>query len=147
MKERMAMSMLNKKILIVLLVFLSCMNIFSLKKYSELSGYTKFEYDLADYISNANGIGEVYINTERTDNQVELYFYSSLYKIHYSITFSDRKFSGYAEKFTYIEPYVIDNAERKKIESFEGDIENIEELKFISAKYIQLAYKLLLGSN
>lgn len=50
MKQRMAMSMLNKKIVIVLLVFLSCMNIFSLKKYSELSGYTKFEYDLADYI-------------------------------------------------------------------------------------------------
>lgn len=46
-----------------------------------------------------------------------------------------------------IEPYVIDNAERKKIESFEGDIENIEKLKFISAKYIKLAYELLLESN
>lgn len=97
----MAMSMLNKKIIIVLLVFLSCMNIFSLKKYSEVKDYKKFEYDLADYVSNANGIGEVYMNAEKTDNHVELYFYSSLYKIHYSITFSDRKFSGYAEKFTY----------------------------------------------
>lgn len=80
---------------------------------------------------------------------IMLSFISILPYIKYTIQllFQIENFLVMQKNLLIIEPYVIDNAERKKIESFEGDIENIEKLKFISAKYIKLAYELLLESN
>ena len=83
---------------------------------------------MADYLANVNGRGEVFINELNTnDCFVEMYFYTSMYQVHYYITFTEYDFKGFSEKTTYNEPYNVEISKQSET----------------SKKYIFLALKLV----
>lgn len=113
------------------------------KKQNDKS-YLKYEYDLADYLANVNGRGEVFINDLNTnDCFVEMYFYTSMYQVHYYITFTEYDFKGFSEKTTYNEPYNVENSTRECMEVFDGKKAEISKQSETSRKYISLALKLV----
>ena len=130
-------------------VFLSVLLIMS-NLYSESSilrnkkNYLQFEYDLADYLTNVNGRSEVFINeSNEKDCYVELYFYTSMYQVHYYISFLENDFKGFSEKTTYNEPYNLENSKKEQKKNFEGKTAELSKQAEPSRKYISLALKLV----
>jgi len=137
--------MLNKSKLLFVLFLLIMTNIYSKSLVlNNEKNYLKFEYDLADYLANVNGRGEVFINELNTnDCFVEMYFYTSMYQVHYYITFTEYDFKGFSEKTTYNEPYNVENSTKECIEVFDGKKAEISKQSETSSKYIFLALKLV----
>ena len=108
------------------------------------NGYSKFEYDLADYLPNVNGRGEVFINESNKNNcYVKMYFYTSMYQVHYYISFTKYHFKGFSEKITYNEQYAIDNSKKEQLEDFEGKKSEMSKQAERIQKYLNLALELI----
>ena len=106
--------------------------------------YLKFEYDFADYLTNVNGRGEVFINeSNKNDCFVELYFYTSMYQLYYYISFTEDEVIGFSEKTNYKELYKVENSTKERLENFKGKKADILNQSETSRKYISLALKLM----
>lgn len=137
--------MLNKRKNICLLFLCALCNLYGLNSYkTNKDNYKKIEYDLADYISHADGYGEVYINNQNEkDTIVELYFFTSLYKGHYYFQFFENNFEGFFEKYLYKEQYELELSTKEVVEEFEGNIFDISKLSNQTQKYLTLSVELI----
>ena len=145
MKQRMVLQMLNKSRIFVLLILLIICNLYSNSLSSNNhNAYSKFEYDLADYLPNVNGRGEVFINeSNKNDCCVKMYFYTSMYQIYYYISFTEHSFKGFSEKITYNEQYTINNSKKELLEDFEGKKSEISKQSERVQKHLNLALELI----
>lgn len=140
--------MLNKGKFFFILLLLLIPSLFS-KEIDENINYdlyNKYTFDLADYMSHANGVAIIYKNKDETDKDiVKVFYYSSMYKIQYFITINNEYIEGYCEKVEYVEPYTVEGAKIKKIEEFSGKIHKISGLSGLTGKTLDLIYLLLVN--
>jgi|GEM_PF-3780163 len=137
--------MLNKSRIFVLLILLIICNLYSNSLSSNNhNAYSKFEYDLADYLPNVNGRGEVFINeSNKNDCCVKMYFYTSMYQIHYYISFTEHSFRGFSEKITYNEQYTKHNSKKARLYFKENEKSEISKQSERVQKYLNLALELI----
>ena len=142
--------MLNKKNITTFflsIIIFSSLNALELT-YINNKQYIKHEYDMADYVPHSNGIGEVFIDKFNSNKSiVELYFFTSTYKMYYHINFTDNFFDGYAERTEYMTQYDTGHATTIEFEKFNGDILMLDKDNFLSKKYIQIAWEILQESK
>ena len=72
-----------------------------------------------------------------------MYFYTSMYQIHYYISFTEHSFKGFSEKVTYNEQYTINNSKKEHMEDFEGEKSEISKQSERVQKYLNLALELI----
>ena len=137
--------MLNKTKLLFIMFLLVMSNLYSKGLVSDIEKtYLKYEYDLADYLVNVNGRGEVFINeSNRKDCFVKMYFYTSMYQVYYYLSFTEEDFIGFSEKISYKEPYKVENSTKERLENFKGKKTEISKQSEDSRKYISLALDLV----
>ena len=103
---------------------------------------------MADYVPKSNGRGEVLIDKlDSNKSIVELYFFTSAYKMYYYISFADKFFDGYAERTDYMSHYDTENAITSEFEKFNGNILMIDKENFLSKKIIQIAWEIFQESK
>ncbi len=106
--------------------------------------YHQYEYDLADYLPHADGRGVVYINkSDENDCYVEMFFYTSMYQVHYHIVFTKQDYKGFSQQIYYTEPYGIEEAKQEVPRFFEGKRDVIPMQSGADMKYVNLALELL----
>lgn len=140
----MDMSILNKK-MILILCFFSIFQFFAISRNNVDREFSKFEYDLADYLPHIDGRADVQICKSNKDKAiVDMYFYTSLYKVHYFIEVFSDSLNGYSEKIIYENPYDSSkNTKHERLEEFSCNSTDLKDLSSNTRKYIELALDLI----
>ena len=88
--------------------------------------------------------GVVYINkSDENDCYVEMFFYTSMYQVHYHIVFTKQDYKGFSQQIYYTEPYGIEEAKQEVPRFFEGKRDVIPMQSGADMKYVNLALELL----